>query len=148
MSSFLAKSSALPPCDGSALEALQQLEDEIASRPQITLPVEHHLHAGVYSRTVFIPKGIVACGVIINRPTQLIMSGHCRLTTGDKVVELEGFHVLDGEGHRKQIAYALEDTYFTMLFATNAKTVEEAETEFTDEADRLQTRNKELLCQV
>lgn len=139
--------SALPPCDGAALEALQRLEDELASRPQITLQVEHHLHAGVYSRTVFIPAGVAAVGVVIKRPTQLIMSGHARLTTGDKVVELKGFCVLEGEGHRKQIAYAIEDTYFTMLFATNAKTVEEAESEFTDEADRLQTR-KELLCQV
>lgn len=145
MSSFLARSSALPPCDGSALEALQRIEDEMAKQPQVTLSVEHHLHAGVYSRTVFIPKGVMACGVIINRPTQLIMSGHARVTSGDRVYELEGFHVLDGEANRKQIAYAIEDTYFTMLFATNAKTVEEAETEFTDEAERLQTR-KELLC--
>lgn len=147
MSSFLARSSALPPCDGSALEALQRLEDEIAKQPQIEIQTEHHLHAGVYSRTVLIPAGVVASGVVIKCPTQLIMSGHARLTMGDKVAELKGYCVLEGSGHRKQIVYAIEDTYFTMLFASNAKTVEEAEAEFTDEADRLQTR-KELLCQV
>lgn len=143
----LVDSSALPPCDTHALEAIQRIEDELASRPQVVIPVEHHLHAGVYSRTILIPKGVAAVGVVIKRPTQLIVSGHARLSVGDKAIELEGYHVLDGDGHRKQIAYAIEDTYFTMLFATEAKTVEEAEEEFTDEADRLQTR-KELLCQV
>lgn len=142
----LVNKSALPPCDDSALEAIQKIEDELASRPQVAIPVEHHLHAGVYSRTILIPKGVAAVGVVIKRPTQLIMSGHARITVGDKAFELKGYRVLDGEGFRKQIAYAIEDTYFTMLFATNAKTVEKAEEEFTDEADRLQTR-KELLCQ-
>ena len=145
MTSLSILSTGLPPCSSEALEALQRIEDEMAKQPQVTLPVEHHLHAGVYSRTVFIPKGVMACGVIINRPTQLIMNGHARITSGDRVFELEGFRVLEGQPNRKQIAYAIEDTYFTMLFATDAKTVEEAETEFTDEAERLQTR-KELLC--
>lgn len=136
----------LAPCTKEELDELRAFEAKLAELPQVKIRTKHNLHAGVYSRTVFIPKGVVATGVLIKRPTQLIMSGHARLTTGDKFVELKGYHVLEGNGGRKQIAYALEDTVFTMLFATSAKTIEEAENEFTDEADQLQTR-KELLCQ-
>lgn len=141
----LARVSALPPCDPKAMKALKEFEEYLSHQPQVRIETEHHLHAGVYSRTVYIPKGVVATGVEIKCPTQLIMSGHARMTVGNEVVELKGYCVLEGGGRRKQIVYALEDTYFTMLFATDAKSVAEAEEEFTDEADRLQTR-KELLC--
>ena len=147
MSSELMQAEVLPPVTEDTLKRLEAIEAELAKRPQVKIETTHHLHAGVYSRTIFLPKGIMATGVIIKRPTQLIVSGHAVLTSGDKAVELKGYHVLEGLGGRKQIALAKEDTWFTMLFATKAKTVEEAEEEFTDEADRLQTR-KEQKCLV
>lgn len=148
MSNTLVCSSPLPPCTPEALEKLKSIEKQLLDMPQVSIETEHHLHAGVYSRTIRIPAGVAVSGVMIKCATQLIISGHVRLTCGDKVVELKGFHVLNGTPGRKQIAYALEETFCTMLFATKAKTVEEAEEEFTDEADRLLTRKEKLLCQV
>ncbi len=42
------------------------------------------------------------------------------------------------------MAWALEDTEITMIFATSAKTVDEAEREFTVEFEQLQNRKKEI----
>ncbi len=42
---------------------------------------------------------------------------------------------------RKQAYIAHKDTFLTMSFKTNAKTVEEAEAEFTDDHERLMSRN-------
>ena len=147
MSNVLVKAAPLAPCTEEQLEKLREIESKLLEMPQVELETTHRLHAGVYSRTIKIPAGVAAVGVMIKCATQLIISGHVRLTCGEKAVELKGYHVLNGVPGRKQIAFALEDTYCTMLFATDAKTVEEAENEFTDEADKLLTRKEKLICQ-
>ena len=126
-----------------AVEEIQRFRNRIGELPgQMDLRIESHLHAGVYSRTVFIPKGVLAFGTLIRVPTQLIISGSVVINDGLTRRSYSGFHVLEGAAGRIQVAYAVEDTYVTMLFATDAKTVREAEDQFTDEAEMLQTRRK------
>lgn len=128
-----------------AVAEIKKFRDRVGELPgQTDLPIEHHLHAGVYSRTVFIPKGMLAFGTQIRVPTQMIISGSVVINDGLERREYEGFKVLDGAAGRIQVAYAREDTYVTMLFATDAKTVREAEDEFTDEAALLQTRKGDV----
>lgn len=148
MSNELVRTKPLPPCTEEDFKKLKAIEDQLVALPQVEIETKHHLHAGVYSRTIKIPAGVAVGGVTMKRTTQLIISGHVRLTFGSQAVELKGYHVLDGAPGRRQIAYALEDTYCTMLFATDAQTVEEAENEFTDEANKLLTRKEKLTCQV
>ncbi len=64
----------------------------------------------------------------------------------DGAVEVAGYTVFSASAGRKQAMVALTDTYLTMLFPTDAKTVDEAERAFTDEYDLLVTR-KEAPCQ-
>ncbi len=109
---------------------------------EVEIPCEQHLHAGFYSRTIFIPKDTVAVGVTIRVDTQLVICGHVLMNDGTHVVEIDGYRVLECKGGRAQIARTLEDTYMTMSFATDAKTIEEAENEFTDEPEQLLTRTK------
>lgn len=116
--------------------------------PSVHIETEHHLHAGMYSRTIYVPKGAAVVGLTVKIPTQLICCGHFRITDGGVTKELRGVHILDGMAGRRAAVYAIENSSFTMCFATNAKTVEEAENEFTDEPDRLLTRKEKLLCQV
>lgn len=120
------------------------LKKELVANPdaEVEIPCEQHLHAGFYSRTIFIPKDTVAVGVTILKDTQLVISGHVLMNDGIHVVEIEGYRVLECKAGRAQIARTLEDTYMTMSFATDAKTVREAEDEFTDEPEQLLTRTK------
>lgn len=135
----------LPRATSATIARLEAIESELAKRPQVFIPVEQKIYAGMYARTICIPKGVIATGVVIEIPTILVLNGHCRFNSGDKVYEFKGHYVLEGEPHRKQICVALEDTYMTMLFPTEAKTVEEAENEFTSEVNKLQTRKQEML---
>lgn len=122
----------------------EALKEELVANPdaEVEIPCEQHLHAGFYSRTIFIPKDTVAVGVTILKDTQLVISGHVLMNDGTHVVEIEGYRVLECKAGRAQIARTLKDTYMTMSFATDAKTVREAEDEFTDEPEQLLTRTK------
>ena len=114
--------------------------------PEGEIQVDHFLWAGCYARTCLVKAGEVIAGALIKIPTIVIVQGVCKVVVGSKVELIEGYKVLKGMDGRRQFFSALEDTYITMLFATNAKTVEEAEKEFTDEWQLL-TNNREELCQ-
>jgi hypothetical protein len=129
-------------------ELFEKLCAEVENYPKPKIKTEHHLHAGVYSRTIYVPAGCIAVGLKVKLATQLVCAGHFQLTDGSTTKEFKGYHVLDGFAGRRAAVYAFTNSAFTMLFATNAKTVEEAEEEFTDEPERLLTRKEKESCQV
>lgn len=104
---------------------------------------QHTLHAGMYSRTLFIPKGTTVVGVIIKVPTTLVINGNLNVFLGGSVKNYDGYHVVAAPANRKQVVHAMEDSYVTLSFPTNAKTIEDAERDMTDESHRLQSREKE-----
>jgi hypothetical protein len=81
--------------------------------------------------------------ILIKSPTTLLVNGKCAIFAGDKWHTLEGYNVIAASAGRKQMYVTLEPTEITMLFPTNAKTVEEAESQFTDEAAGLLSRRQE-----
>lgn len=108
-------------------------EAVIESGGDAEMPVEQTIHAGVYSRTMKHPKGVIVFGAKIRIDTQLIITGKVRIYCNGEAFTVEGHKVLKGLAGRQVIAVALEDSYATMLFATKAKTVEDAEREFAGE---------------
>ncbi|KAF5089788.1 hypothetical protein DSECCO2_25640 [anaerobic digester metagenome] len=134
----------LPPMSAASVEAVRELENaSLELLPQVKINTEHALHAGMYARTIMIPSGIVITGVQIKIPTILIVSGDALFYGDDGTTRLTGYHVTLGAVGRKQAICALADTYLTMMFATSASTVAEAEEEFTDEPERLGSRRYE-----
>lgn len=132
----------LPPMSVGAVAAVRRLEEATLKLPQVDIATEHAIHAGMYARTVVIPAGVVLTGAEIKIPTVLIISGDTLVYGEDGPVRFTGYHVTLGAVGRKQAFYALADTHLTMLFPTAAKTVEEAEMEFTDEYEKLMTRRE------
>ena len=61
----------------------------------------------------------------------------------EKVIRL--YQVLPAEANRKTAYLAIEDTWVTMIFPSDAVTIEDAENQFTDEADRLMSRSNNNL---
>ena len=127
------------------LQKMRQVHEALAVLPQVEIQMDHSIYAGIYTRTVFVPKNVVVVGVLVKKATTLIVSGHAKIFIGDQVTEAKGYLVMQGEPNRKQAALAIADTYFTMQFATNATTVEEAEAEFTDEVEQLQNHQLKLM---
>lgn len=124
------------------IDNVRRWETEALKKPQIELPVRHFLHAGMYARTVTVPADVAINGVLIKIPTMLVVNGHAFVYMGDDFKRMVGYNVLAAEANRKQIFIALEDTDITMLFTTTAKTVKEAEEQFTDEWHLLSTRTQ------
>lgn len=99
--------------------------------------MNHIFHAGCYARTLFVPKGVIFASDCIKIETVLIVSGDAVFTDTEKAFRIQGYGVLTGAPMRQSIVRTLEDTYFTMVFATKAKTQEEAEAEFALHPDQL-----------
>ena len=117
-----------------------QMETEVLAMPQVPVETSHVLHAGVYARTVMIPAGCVMTGALIKIDTVVVIQGAASFYVGDDVVYFEGYNVVPASAGRKTVVYADEDTWVTMFFQTTAKTVEEAEEQFTDETGKLGSR--------
>ena len=146
---MLAVQSSIPAMSLKSLEQAQNIEGFLSDLPQIEVTTWHTLHAGVYTRTIFMAKNSVISGALIKRSVNLIISGRVVVSIGDnEAVEYDGYTVLTAAANRKQVFIAKKNTYLTMYFATEAKTIEEAENEFTDEGDKLISRKPEGINHV
>lgn len=126
-----------------AIDKVRRLESSLLDLPQATPETDHLFHAGMYARTVRIPAGAVMTGALIKLATILIVSGDCTVFTGGgESLELTGYHILSGQPGRKQAFIAHTETHLTMIFQTDARTVAEAEDEFTDESGMLLSRRE------
>jgi hypothetical protein len=144
MSLILAENS-IPPMSAESVDKVRLLESHDLYMPQVDIKTIHTLHAGTYARTIMIPAGVRLVGALIKIPTTLIVCGECFVYIGDAVAELKGHNVIPAHAGRKQVFFTVTDTWLTMMFATNAKTVEEAEEQFTDEFQLLGSRREQ--CQ-
>lgn len=140
MTGLVAAESRIPAMTAQAIAKVRELEAITRDLPQVEIATEHVLHGGMYARTICIPAGVVLTGVFIRVPTLLMFDGHATVNAGDEAVTLAGHHVLAASAHRRQAFLAHADTRLTMVFATRAKTVAEAEDEFTDETHLLFSR--------
>lgn len=130
----------IPAMSSDAVAKVRELEGVLRELPQVEIATEHVLHSGMYARTIRMPAGIMLTGVFIVIPTLLIVNGHATAYIGGEAIDLVGHQVIPASAGRKQAFIAHADTDLTMVFATKAKTVEEAEAEFTDEAHLLFSR--------
>ena len=129
-----------------ALAKVYRLEEAMReSGDHLNLVTTHLLHAGLYHRTLFIPSGVLVAGTLVQIDTTVIVYGNITVYVEGEPLLLTGYNVLPTYAGRKQAAYAHSDTYFTMSFATKAKTVEEAEEEFTSEFADLWSRRADAL---
>ena len=130
----------IPAMSTTAIEKVRSFEAFLLKAPQVEIPTSHTLHGGIYTRTIMLPAKVALTGAVIKIATTLIISGDVVVYIGDQAKELHGYNVLLASANRKQAFRALTDTDMTMFFATKAKTVAEAEAEFTDDAHLLFSR--------
>lgn len=123
-----------------AVSRVRDLEAAMMTLPQLEVTTEHVFHAGMYARTVRLPADHVLTGVFIKIPTIVIVNGDAAVYTGGAQLDLTGYNVLAASAERKQVFVSLSDITITMIFPTSAKTIEQVESEFTDEVDLLLSR--------
>ena len=141
MSSLVTVGPRITAMGPSALAKIQVLEDELKKLPQLDLETTHIIHGGIYSRTIMLPAGYALTGALIEVPTMVIVHGDAAVYANDDVLNLSGYNIIPASKGRKQAFVAVSDTIITMMFPTTAKTVEDAEREFTKDADELMSRS-------
>jgi hypothetical protein len=142
MNAIAQRAPSLPAMSAADVGKVSRLESRMRAMEQVPIHTTHHFHGGLYSRTIRIPAGVGLTGALIRIPTLLIISGHVTVFAGGDQIELHGYHILPGSAGRKQVFITHADTDLTMVFPTQAKTVEEAEAEFTDETELLMSREQ------
>lgn len=120
-----------------AVHNVKMLEEILKDTPQAEIKTQHIIHGGMYSRTIKIPPHVILIGAMIKLPTLLIMYGDVVVYANDEGAHYSGYNAFAASAHRKQAFVTLSDVYLTMVFPTTAKTVEEAEKQFTDEIELL-----------
>lgn len=80
-------------------------------------------------------------GALVKIPTTLVISGDLTIFTGADEIRVIGYAVLPGSAWRKQAVQANETTWVSMSFPTKSMSIEDVESEFTDEFDKLASRN-------
>lgn len=114
-----------------------QAEEYIKEFEQEDIATSHIIHGNVYSRTILLKRDTTLAGALIKVPTILILSGDASVYIGSDVLHYVGYNVIVGYPNRKQIIHAESDVYVTMIMSTDAKSIKEAEIEFTDDWERL-----------
>jgi hypothetical protein len=132
----------IPPTTAEELAQLKPGIEKMMEAPQVEIKTKSFIHAGIYCRTCMVPKGVALAGALIKIPTVVTVSGDAAMTCAGKTVRLKGTHIFRASAGRRQIFVAYEDTVISMAFATSAKTLLEAEAEFTDETDLLMSRGE------
>lgn len=130
----------LPAMTAEAIEKVREYEARLLECEQADIEIKHLFHAGLYARTITLPKDGILTGALIKIPTIVIVNGDVLVYTGGDAVRLTGYHVLAGQAGRKQAFVALQETNITMMFATQEVSVDGAEREFTDEYEKLTSR--------
>lgn len=125
------------------LAKVERVADLVRRVEQVGVVTEHVIHGGMYSRTVRLGAGIVATGTLMKVPTLLIVHGDLDMLAGNERIEIRGYGVLAGSVGRKALFVTLSEVQMTMVSATKAQTVEEAERELTDEHEQLMSLRSE-----
>jgi len=125
-----------------AIHDVERLEAAVMDCEQVDIKTIHTIHAGTYLRTITMPAGCLVTGAIIKLDTTLIVSGDVILYVDGEPVHVSGYHILPAHKGRKQAVLANTESNLTMVFPTQATTVDEAEREMTDEFEKLGNRKQ------
>lgn len=110
------------------------------TQPQVDLQTQHMVFAGMYARTILIPKGVMLTGALTKMDNVCVILGDITVTTDEGTQRLTGYHMIKAQAGAKRAGIAHEDTFWTTLIPTNLTDIQEIEAAMTDEADKLQTR--------
>lgn len=98
----------------------QRKEEMLVSPNRVELPFTESLEHGLYTRTLFIPKGCELVGKIHRKPcVNIVAKGDITIMTETGMLRVQaGYSVTSPAGIQK-IGYAHEDTIFINVFRTD-----------------------------
>ena len=114
-------------------EKVEELEKMMQAYDPVVLPLKHHFADGIYAREMFMPAGAVLTGAVHKTTHMCILSqGRVRVATADGPVELVAPATLIAHPGAKRAIYALEDSVWTNIHATNETNLDKLVEELTE----------------
>lgn len=110
-------------------DSIAKRKDEmLASSHLVELPFTESLSGGLYTRTLFIPKGCELVGKIHRKPcVNIVAKGDITIMTETGLLRVQaGYSVTSPPGIQK-IGFAHEDTIFINVFRTDVTDIGEVE---------------------
>ena len=122
-------------------EKLQRLDEELLKYPQIDLPITHRYSRGVYSRTMYMPRGTILTGRIHKySQINILLRGEVSVLTEEGMVRVKAPFVVESPAGTKRAMYAHEDSEWMTIMGTDITDPDEALDELTawtyDEYDK------------
>ena len=140
-----------------ARKKISKLEEFVRAQPDHVegdsdlCPLTHTFSDGIYTREIFIPKGVVIVGKIHKTEhPNFIMSGRVRVTCSktDECIEIKApCYFISSPGLQKAVL-ALEDTTWVTIHKTDSTDLEEIEEEVIAKTyeELPEELKKEILC--
>jgi hypothetical protein len=114
-------------------EKVEQLEKMMQAYDPAVLPIKHHFADGIYAREMFIPAGAVLTGAVHKTNHMCILSkGHVRVATDEGPVDLVAPAAIIAKPGAKRAIFALEDSVWTNIHATNETDLDKIVEELTE----------------
>ena len=95
------------------------------------MPLKHHIQDGIYTREIFMPKGMLVLSFIhkTNHPSFFMSGDMSVITDTGEVNRIKAPMVIQTKIGTQRIAYMHEDCVWVCTYRTDATTVEDAEKE-------------------
>lgn len=101
--------------------AITKRKDEMLASPDlVSLPFTETLVDGLYTRTLFIPKGCELVGKIHRKPcVNIVAKGDITIMTESGCLRVQAGYTVTSPAGIQKIGYAHEDTIFINVFRTD-----------------------------
>lgn len=110
-------------------EAIAKRKDQMLASPnRVDLPFTESLEHGLYTRTLFIPKGCELVGKIHRKPcVNIVAKGDITIMTETGLMRVQAGYTVTSPAGIQKIGYAHEDTIFINVFRTDETDIREIE---------------------
>ncbi len=122
--------------DLAPVDQIDALERQLLAGPQVECPVAHHFGPGIYIREVTIPAGTLVIGhAHKGECLNIMLKGRLILRSPDGDQREVSAPLIMTTGPGRKVAYALEDTVWQNVFATEETDIARLEELFVDKSD-------------
>lgn len=99
---------------------ISSLHQRMSAVEQVEIRHEETLAYGLYTRTIFIPKGVLLLGKIHKKPcVNIVLSGDISIATETGEIRAQAGYMITSPPGIQKVGLAHEDTVFVNVFRTD-----------------------------
>ena len=104
------------------------LHERMLAVDQVEIRHKETLAYGLYTRTIFIPKGVLLLGKIHKKPcVNIVLSGDISIATETGEIRAQAGYMVTSPAGMQKVGFAHEDTVFVNVFRTDVQNIEQVE---------------------